>query len=386
MIAAPHQMTPQHGRPRHVMMTTDTVGGVWVYAMALARQLLQAGMRVTLVTVGPRPQAGKYDAMQALPHGAEIVVTNLALEWLDPEGNDVTRARAELLRIADRVAPDIVHLNSFREGAFPWPCPAVVVAHSCVLSWWRAAHHDMPSEARWSLYGDAVAAGLNAADAWAAPSAAFRDTIAALYRPAVEGRVIHNGIDCFPETAAADKQPLILASGRVWDGGKNLAALAEIAADLPWPVAIAGPGMPESSEPGAQPVQWLGEIEHDDLLDRMQRAAIYAAPAHYEPFGLGILEAAAAGCALVLSDIASLRELWHGACLHVPAGDSERLRDALRQLCSDDALRLRLQREATIRARRYSIERTAAAYLALYRSVLAPADARGIAAAEEVRA
>jgi glycosyltransferase involved in cell wall biosynthesis len=244
----------------------------------------------------------------------------------------------------------------------------------------------MPSEARWSLYGDAVAAGLNAADAWVAPSAAFRDTIAALYRPAVEGRVIHNGIDCFPETAAADKQPLILASGRVWDGGKNLAALAEIAADLPWPVAIAGPGMPESGEPGAQPVQWLGEIEHDDLLDRMQRAAIYAAPAHYEPFGLGILEAAAAGCALVLSDIASLRELWQGACLHVPAGDSERLRDALRQLCSDDALRLRLQREATIRARRYSIERTAAAYLALYRSVLVPADKRGIAAAEEVRA
>ena len=37
----------------------------------------------------------------------------------------------------------------------------------------------------------------------------------------------------------------------------------------------------------------------------MSRAAIFFSPALYEPFGLGVLEAAARGCALVLADIPS---------------------------------------------------------------------------------
>ena len=47
------------------------------------------------------------------------------------------------------------------------------------------------------------------------------------------------------------------------------------------------------------------------------RAAIYALPAHYEPFGLSILEAAMSGCALVLGDIPSLREIWGDAAVFV---------------------------------------------------------------------
>ena len=55
-------------------------------------------------------------------------------------------------------------------------------------------------------------------------------------------------------------------------------------------------------------------------------AAIYALPARYEPFRLEVLEAAAPGCALVLGDIASLRELWDGAALFVAPDDDRALR------------------------------------------------------------
>ena len=51
----------------------------------------------------------------------------------------------------------------------------------------------------------------------------------------------------------------------------------------------------------------------------MGRAAIYALPARYEPFGLSILEAALSGCALVIGDIPSLREIWADAALFVPS-------------------------------------------------------------------
>src|SRR5947199_312178 len=76
------------------------------------------------------------------------------------------------------------------------------------------------------------------------------------------------------------------------------------------------------------------------------RAAIFASPALYEPFGLTVLEAAAAGCALVLSDIPSFRELWSGAAVFVDPADSESLHRALRDLSADDHQRVGLQRAA----------------------------------------
>ena len=49
----------------------------------------------------------------------------------------------------------------------------------------------------------------------------------------------------------------------------------------------------------------------------MARTAVFVSPALYEPFGLAVLEAAQAGCALVLSDIPTFRELWDGVALFV---------------------------------------------------------------------
>jgi hypothetical protein len=53
-----------------------------------------------------------------------------------------------------------------------------------------------------------------------------------------------------------------------------------------------------------------------------------------EPFGLAVLEAAQAGCPLVLSDLPGFRELWDGAALfrrpvEVPEGAQMRQGDAL---------------------------------------------------------
>ena len=49
---------------------------------------------------------------------------------------------------------------------------------------------------------------------------------------------------------------------------------------------------------------------------------VFVSAALYEPFGLAVLEAAQAGCALVLSDIPTFRELWDGAALFVAADDA----------------------------------------------------------------
>jgi glycosyltransferase involved in cell wall biosynthesis len=361
------------GATRHILMTTDAVGGVWAYSTQLARALCRRGHRVTLVTMGPAPRHDQRDAIQDVSSELELIVTDLALEWMDPDGEDFQRAAATLLSIADRVRPDLVHLNGYREGVLPWPAPTVVVAHSCVFSWWQACRGGSPSEPRWHRYRAAVQAGLSAADAWVAPSGAFRDTVRQLYAPSASGLVIHNGIEA-PCAAPCAKEQIILASGRLWDEAKNLGGLVHTAPALPWPLEIAGPitapGVGDAA-PSPLNTRWLGELAHSALLQRMRQSAIYLAPARYEPFGLGVLEAAAAGCALVLSDIPTLRELWNGAAAFVDPDDTDGLRDVLTGLCQDDERRRKLQHAAIMRAGAYPLANSVSRYCELYDDVLA---------------
>jgi glycosyltransferase involved in cell wall biosynthesis len=113
-------------------------------------------------------------------------------------------------------------------------------------------------------------------------------------------------------------------------------------------------------------VRRLGSLDPLHLARWFRRAAIYALPARYEPFGLSVLEAALARCALVLGDVASLRENWDGAALFVDPEDRERLERALRVLVRDGELRERLAAAAERRARRFAPDRMAAAYAELY--------------------
>src|SRR4051812_46673323 len=213
-------MTPP---ARRILMTTDAVGGVWTYATDLSCGLCERGDEVTLVVMGPAPRTEQLAPLRDI-RGLSIEPTDLALEWMDPDGSDIANARDHLLSIARRVRPDIIHLNSYREAVFDWPAPVLVVAHSCVWSWWQDCRGGAPDDPRWHRYAESVAAGLAAADMWCAPSEAFRSMIKALYPVRTPGRVIHNGASL--QAAFHDKQPLILAAGRLWDEGKNLSALA----------------------------------------------------------------------------------------------------------------------------------------------------------------
>jgi glycosyltransferase involved in cell wall biosynthesis len=355
-----------NGAPRRILMTTDAVGGIWVYATGLARSLCAAGNRVTLVVMGPEPEASEVAALTRTV-GLDVVVTDLALEWMDPEGSDQRRARDVLLRLAGQIAPHVVHLNNYREAAFAWPAPVVLTAHSCVLSWWRACRGSLPDEPRWAEYGSAVHAGLDQATAWVAPTKAFRDTIASLYAPRREGRVIHNGTD--PGAPPASKEPFVLAAGRVWDEAKRLHCLVEMSNRVDWPIRIAGdPRGPKAASVALATNAHclLGRLPHDVLAAAMRRAAVFVSPAVYEPFGLSILEAANAGCALVLSDLGSLRELWDDAALFVTADDHLGIAVALQRLCSDEELRRSLGHRAAVRARSYTHDATAARYRELY--------------------
>lgn len=368
-----------HNPGIRILMTTDTLGGVWTYSCALASQLTESGAEITLATIGPPARAGQREILRK--SRVRLVETDLALEWQDPEGRDLANAERVLARVEARFRPDIVHLNSYREATFAWRAPTIVVAHSCVNSWALACRDTAwLTEPRWRSYTERVGAAFDTAQAWVCPSQSFHDDIAEIYRPRSRGVVIWNGIA--PQNFSGRKQNLIVAAGRLWDRAKNIDVLAAAAPGLDWPVEVAGPA-------GAAPsgtVTWLGALPHEALCGRLQHAAIFVSPALYEPFGLSVLEAAAAGCALVLSDIPTFRELWSGAALFFRPTDSIALHRALTRLCAEDRKRTRLQRAAYEHSLTYSLRRTTDAYLRLYEAVLASSLTGVPASPIEVRA
>jgi glycosyltransferase involved in cell wall biosynthesis len=348
-----------------VLMTADTVGGVFTHALALATGLRGEQTEVALATFG-RPMSAEQ-RRRVRDSGAELVLeSSLGLEWMPDPWADVQAAEELLLDLERSLRPDVVHLNGFAHGAAPWQAPVLVAGHSCVCSWWAAVHGQAPP-ASWSRYCDAVRRGMGGADAVAAPTEAM---LAELKRwhgplPAVS-RAILNGIGYAGPEVAPAKRPVALSAGRLWDQAKNAAALARVAGRprLRDRVVLAGEG------DAAGDVRLLGPLDPAELARVRRAAAVYAAPALYEPFGLGILEAARDHCALVLGDIASLRELWDGAAVFVAPDDDERLAGALERLLGDPAAAAALGERARQRAGRYTVSAMTAGYQALYRRVI----------------
>ncbi len=319
-------------------MTADAVGGVWTYALELARAL---PARVTVAVMGGRPSA----AQRLEAEGVDVRAAEYALEWMPDPWEDLERAGEWLLELRDELCPDLVHLNGYAHAALPWRVPVLVVAHSDVLSWHEAVH-GRAAGAEWDRYRRTVGEGLAAADALVAPTAAMFDTLARHYELPMRRQVIPNGRR---PLSPACKEPLLVCAGRLWDEAKNVAAVERVAPRLPWPLELAS-----------------GDRSPAEVAALFGRASIFVSPALYEPFGLAALEAASAGCALVLSDIPSLREVWGAAAVFVDPTEDDVLERALRRLIEDAGCRLDMAARARVRARAYTPERMAAAYAGLY--------------------
>jgi len=350
-----------------VLMTTDAAGGVWTYSLELARALASHGLFTTLATMGPRPSADALAQAHDVP-GLEIVASDFRLEWMDDPWADVEQAGHWLLDLERRVSPIIVHLNGFTHGALPWSAPVVVVGHSCVVSW-GAAVGEPPNSPRLERYRAAVTDGLRAADWVVAPSAAMLAALQRYYGPLPRASTIWNGRDRsrFPPQP---KEPFIFSGGRLWDRAKNVEALHTIASGLSWPIVVAGEGGQGDG------MRHLGQLSERDLAAWLGRASIFALPARYEPFGLLPLEAALAGCALVLGDIPSLREIWGDAADYVDPGDAAVLRRTIEDLIAHPERRAMRGGAARERGLALTPERMATEYMRVYVCAATSADSR----------
>lgn len=359
-----------------LLMTTDTLGGVFVYAAELVAALQRWDVEVVLATQGAPLTDDQRDSLARLSN-VTVYESDYRLEWMDDPWDEVHQAGQWLRWIAQREQPDLIHLNDYTHGGLSWEQPVLMVVHSCVYSWFRAVRGEEP-DGDWEPYRRSVTQGLRGAELVIAPTVAMLASANATYGPFRDARVIANGRD--QPVRCQPKSELVLAAGRVWDEAKNIGMLARAAAGLRWPVYVAG----ECCHPDGggvcrfDGVEFLGRLAPDALADWYGRAAIYALPARYEPFGLTPLEAALAGCALVLGDIPSLREVWGDAARFVDPADDRALVGEINELAADPALRTRMAARAQRRARSMSAARMARGYAHAYRQLLKHARQRSV--------
>ncbi len=361
-----------------VLLTADTVGGVWTYARELATGLARRGVQVILVSFGHMPEPRQMAWTEGL-RNLDFRPTAFRLEWMQDSAEDIAASSDYLLSIIRETNPDILHLSQFCYGALNVDLPKIVVAHSDVVSWWVAVHGDEPPASKWiRWYRDTVQQGLRGATSVVAPSRWMLAQIERHYGQQKRSGVIYNGRNPQFFNAHGEKENLVLTVGRLWDAAKQVSLLTEC--DCGLPVIIAGstehPDEAYRAESGQILCQGTLELKGNQTPEQVQsllsRASIYAATSRYEPFGLALVEAAFSRCAIVANDIPSFRELWGETACYFDTNDPDCLRETVAGLHSDNELRRYQAELAYQRARRrFTVDRMVEEYLDVYERLTA---------------
>lgn len=348
---------------RHLLMTADTIGGVWQYALGLAEDLVANGWAVDIALLGPAATPAQRTA--AATAGATLIDTDLPLDWLAPSAQAVADTGERIAALATERGATVVQLNQPALAIAEFALPVVAVAHSCVATWWDAVETGpLPADLAWQT--DLVARGLERADAVVCPTRAFAATVARRYSLTDTPIAIHNGRRQ-PAALGDTLGDGVVTAGRLWDRGKNVATLDRAAARLSLPFRAAGATRgPHGEQVTLHHLDALGHIGDAEIAELLSQRPIFASAARYEPFGLAALEAALAGCALVLADIPTFRELWSDVATFVAADDADGFADAIAALAADPARRLARGTAARRRAQDYSPDAMASAMRAIY--------------------
>lgn len=360
----------------HVLMTADTIGGVWTYARELVTQLSRVDVRITLVSFGEIPSAEQSKWLEDLP-GVTYYPTAFRLEWMQDAQSDLEQSADFLRTLIAESKPDVLHFNQFYYGVLDCEQPRVVVAHSDVVSWWVAVHGVEPPANDWiRQYRENVVRGLNRADLVIAPTRWMLDQVCTNYGEPRRAAFVYNGRDPRLFNPQAAKQGYVVSIGRLWDAGKQATLL--LRDDLPLQTLLVGSEQsPQGAIASAQAMgrlpklQAIGPQSETQLHQLLAGASMYVATSRYEPFGLAPLEAALSRCPIVANDIATFREIWEEDAIYFESNNPQSLVLTIQELASNRVRCSEFGYRALDRARRhFNSEKMAQRYLAHYRSLI----------------
>jgi len=360
------------------LITADALGGVWHYATTLAITLAERhAVHVLLVTCGQAPSTDQLSVLQNAGRGRSVQVEHehidAPLEWQHAEKEQYRQLREAVLTMALNWRASIIHANEHHFGEIGnTGMPVVVVSHSDLCSWEAAVHAKAPAVVE-EQYVQRVRAGLENASLVIAPSAFVAGSLSRWYGFSGVVRVLPHGVQEAEVTGRQPRTVDAMMAGRLWDEGKNAHCFERAVEGLATGVyAAAGPlqGPGAAFVPASDRLSYTGALAHQELRALFSQSKLFVSPALYDPFGLVVVEAALAGCGLILADIASYRQLWGDTAVYFPPNEPLALRRIIQVILHDPESQQRLAHAAGEHARAlYSADRMAEAYLATYQRI-----------------
>jgi phosphatidyl-myo-inositol alpha-mannosyltransferase len=342
-------------------------GGVQAQVLGLAHALRRRGVdaRVIAPCDGPPPEPGitTVGPSTRLPSNGSVAPV--------ATGRAVARRTIEALRTFE---PEVVHLHEpFTPGAnhaalVGTSIPAVGTFHSARAGrnpWYQTFRSPLRPLLRRLAIATAV-------------SEQAARQVALTF--GTECEIVPNGVevDRFADgDATRGGRPAIFFIGRL-EPRKGVSVLLDAFSRLDrdaelW-IAGDGPQRDVLRARGVPHVVWLGRVADVEKAARLRGATIACFPAiDGESFGVVLLEAMAAGAAVVASDIDGYRDVARAdaEALLVPPGDSDALARALRALLDDDDRRKELVAAGRTRADEFSMDRLAGRFLDIYERAIA---------------
>ncbi|QTS02584.1 glycosyltransferase family 4 protein [Rhodococcus qingshengii] len=346
------------------------VGGLGRHVHHLATELAAAGHEV--VVLSRRPSGTDASTHPTITHISEgVLVVAVAedpahfvfgedmLAWTLAMGHAMVRAGMALHKpgVGEGWQPDVVHAHDWLVAhpaialAEFYDVPLVSTLHAT-----EAGRHSGWISGRINRQVHSVEWWLaNESDSLITCSASMQEEVTELYGPTLPPiTVIRNGIDVttwkFRERGPRSGPPKLLFVGRLeYEKGVQdaIAALPRIRRSHPGTtLAIAGEGtqftwlyQQARTHRVARAVDFLGNLDHTELLSWLHGADAIVLPSRYEPFGIIALEAAAAGTPLITSTAGGLGEaVVDGVTgMSFQPGDIAGLTSAVREVLDDPA-------------------------------------------------
>src|SRR5690606_17349537 len=193
-----------------ILMTTDTLGGVWTYSLELCKALEKYNVQIYLVAMGRWPSESQQQRVSRLKN-VILYKSDYKMEWMQDPWEDVKQANKWINTIYHTVLPDIIHLNNYSSIRKQWEVPIVTVFHSCVITWWEAVKGEK-TPLQWEKYKQLVKTALNTSDIVVRPTKSILEKAIKTHHITTQTKVIPNGRN-IGEYKINEKENFILCTG-----------------------------------------------------------------------------------------------------------------------------------------------------------------------------
>lgn len=116
-------------------------------------------------------------------------------------------------------------------------------------------------------------------------------------------------------------------------------------------------------------IKFIGYVSNSEKELLYKRAELFVYPSYYEGFGLPVLEAMDRGLAVITSNVSSVPEVVADAAIILNPYDISEIAKALELVINDQGLKAKLIAAGRERAKKFSWEKTASAYIKLFKSL-----------------